>query len=278
MALHQNQQRADLDSIDYENIKNQLAKQYFSDFDPARLKVITDTLGCKSTDCPQLLTASTIDYNIVALNRQEYVGRADKQNKIVVHSTDAEVVNNSPTRQEVNTVSYSITVTQYFEVTVTKTLFISSSASITLKFLKLGAEFKFTKTTSQTKKTSNETTLEAPSQRVVVDPYSKMNVTFNFYQYEDINNYFLDFEIAPDSTITHPDVDAASNVIFTKKPLGDFLVKHADFLPTMKYENDTMIKIESRDGKFVLRNIPATEKITNFGVDVVFGKSEEIPH
>lgn len=196
----------------------------------------------------------------------------------VVHSTDAEVVNNSPSKQEVNTVSYSIKVTQYFEVTVTKTLYLASEASISLKFLKLGAEIKFTQTTSQTQKTSNETTLEAPSQKVVVDPYTKLNVTFNFYQYEDINSYFLDFEIAPNSMISHPDVDDNSNIVFVKRPLGDFLKKHADFLKTMKYENETMIKIEARDDKFVLRNIPASEKLTNFGVDVVFGKPEEITH
>lgn len=79
---HASYERAAPEIIDYANIKNQLAKQYFTDFDPARLKVITDALGCKSADCPQLLSASSIDYNIIALNRQEYVGRADKLNKI----------------------------------------------------------------------------------------------------------------------------------------------------------------------------------------------------
>lgn len=79
---HASYERAAPEIIDYANIKNQLAKQYFTDFDPARLKVITNALGCKSADCPQLLSASSIDYNIIALNRQEYVGRADKLNKI----------------------------------------------------------------------------------------------------------------------------------------------------------------------------------------------------
>lgn len=263
---------------DYTVIKNQLTKQYFAEYDAVRLKILTDALGCKTTDCPQLIAASKIEYSVLNLNRQEYIGRADKQNKIVIHSTDAEAVNNSPSKQEVTTVGYSIKATQYYEATVTKTTEISSNAEINLKFLKFGAAFKFGRTTSETRKSSNETTLNAPSQRIVVDPYSKINVTFNFYQYDDINNYFLDFEISNDTTITHPEVNANSVVVFDKKPLFSFLQNQIDFLPTLKYEKETDIKIVSRDGKFVLTNFPATEKLTNFGVDVVFGKPEEIPH
>lgn len=261
---------------DYANIRNQLAKQYFSQFNPDRLKIITNTLGCKTTDCPQLIDASKVEYTVLSLDRQEYAGREDKQNQIVIHSTDSEAVNNSPSKQEITTVGYSIKVMQYFEATVTKTTEITSNAEISIKFLKFGAGFKFSKTTSETRKTSNETTFDAPSQKIQVDPYSKINVTFNFYQYEDINKYFLDFVIDKGSTITHPDVDANSNVVFVKNPLGAFLDKNVEFLGTMTYPNDTDIKLAARDGKFVLRNIPATERLTNFGVHVVFGKSEPI--
>lgn len=261
---------------DFINIKNQLAKQYYSEYDPQKLQIITETLGCKTTDCPQLLSATTFDYNVLSLDRQEYVGRADKQNKIIIHSTDTEAVNNSPSKQEVQTVSYSIKVTQYYEVVITKTSDISSEVGITIAFLRFGLAFKFAKTTKETKRASNETTLEAPSQKVVVDPYTKLNVTFNFYQYNDINKYYLDFEIGKNSTIYHPDVDARSNVVFVKKPIGEFLEKNVDFLSTLSYEHDTDIKIEAKEDKFILRNFPATEKLTNFGVDVVYGKPEEI--
>lgn len=267
-----------LEYNDYTIIRNQLVKRYFSQFDPNRLKIITDKLGCKTTDCPQLIAASKIDYKVVALDRKEYAGRASKQNKVVIHSTDAEAVNNSPSKQEVITVGYSIKVTQYYEATVTKTIDISSDVSITVKFVKLDASFKFGKTTSEKRQSSNETTLDTPSQRIQVEPYTKMNVTFNFYQYEDINNYLLDFVIDKGSVITHPDVNTISNVIFVNGPLDEFLSKNVDFLSTIQYENETDIKIIERDGKFMLKNLPATEKITNFGVDVVFGKPETIAH
>lgn len=263
---------------DYANIRNQLAKQYFSTFDGDRLKKITDTLGCKTTDCPQLIAASKIDYNVVSLDRREYVGRSDKQNKIIIHSTDAEAVNNSPSPQEVTTVGYSITATEYFEATINKTIGITADVEISIKFLKINAGFKFGQTYSETRKYSNTTTIEAPSQKVIVDAYTKMNVTFNFYQYEDVNNYFLDFVIKNDSTIIHPDVGANSNVIFVKNYLGPFLQKNVDYLPTITYEHETDIKIIGAENKFVLKNFPATERLTNVGVDVVYGKAEPIEH
>lgn len=265
-------------TIDYANIRDQLMKFYFSKFDAARLKKITDGLGCKTTDCPQLIAASKLDYKVLSLDRQEYNGRASKQNKIVVHSTDAEAMNNSPSKQEIKTVRHAIKVTQYSEATVTKSIFVSSDVSITVKFVKFDASFKFGKTSTETQKTSNTTTLEVPSQSILVDPYTKMNVTFNFYQYEDINNYLLDFVIGKGSIITHPDVDASSNILFVQQPLDDFLTKNIDVLPKLRYDNDKAIKVIERGGKIVLQNLPATEKLTNFGVDVVFGKPEPIPH
>lgn len=264
--------------MDFTNIRNQLVKFYFSKFDAVRLKKITDGLGCKTTDCPQLIAASKLDYKVLSLDRQEYNGRSSKQNKIVVHSTDAEAVNNSPSKQEIKTVRYSMKVTQYSEATVAKSIFVSSDVSITIYFVSFGVGFKFGKSSTETKKNSNTTTLDVPSQTVVVDPYTKINVTFNFYQYEDINNYMLDFVIGKGSIITHPDVDASSNIHFVKQPLDEFLKKNVDILPKLRYENDKAVKVSERDGKLVLQNLPATEKLSNFGVDVVFGKSEPIRH
>lgn len=261
---------------DFINIKNQIAKKYFSEYDATKLKVITDSLGCKSIDCPQLLAVTHIDYNVVDLYRQEYAGREGKQNKVIIHSTDAEAVNRSPSKQEVQTVSYSLKVTQFSEVVITKTIDLTSEVGITIAFVRFGVSFRFAKTAKETKRGSNETTLEAPSQKIIVDPYTKINVTFNFYQYDDINKYFLDFEIGKNSVIIHPEIDGNSNVVFVKKPIGEFLEKHVDFLSTLTYENETDIKIEAKEEKFILRNFPATEKLTNFGVDVVYGEPEEI--
>lgn len=250
--------------------------KYFADYDAAQLKLITDALGCKSTDCPQLLAASNIEYNIIDMHGKKFIGRNDRINKIVIQSTDTEVVNSSPSQQTITTIAYAMNCIQSFQVTITKTTTTRSETTINLWLYKKKSEVVFTQKEEETYSETNETTIYFPSQNVTTNAHTKMNVTFNFFQFDDINKYFVDFEIALNSTISHPEVDADSNVIFVKKPLGDFLQKNIDFLGAMTYPNDTVIKIESKEipeKKFILRNFPTFETITGYGVDVVFGQA-----
>lgn len=275
-SIETKQSEPELD--DFANIKNQIVKQYFSDYDAARLKIITDALGCKSSDCPQLLAASKIEYNILDVYGKKFIGREDRINKIVIQSTDTEVVNSSPAQQTITTISYFLKCIQSLEVKITKTTTTRSEKKINLFLYKKKTEVTFTQKEEETYRERNETTIFFPSQNVTTDAFTKMNVTFNFFQFDDINKYFVDFEIALNSTISHPEVDDTSNVIFVKKSLGDFLQKHTDFLSTLKYPNDTVIQleaIEKPEKKFVLKNFPTFEMITGYGVDVLFGHASK---
>lgn len=257
---------------DYVNIKNQIAKQYFAEYDQQRLKTITDMLGCKSIDCPQLLSVTNINYNILDVAEKRYIGRGNRKNKIVIQSTDTEMANNSPSKQSIRSISYFLKCIQSLQVTITKTTQIYSEKSVNLFIFKSKSAFTFTHKEEETTRETNETTIIFPSQNITVAPRTRMNVTFDFFQYDDINNYFVDFEIAGNSTISHPEVDG-SNVVFVKKPMDEFLQKHVDFLSTIQYENDNMIKIEAHENKFILKNFPTSETITGYGVDVVFGST-----
>lgn len=271
-----NQKADEID--DFTNIKNQIVKRYFADYDPAKLKVITDALGCESTDCPQLLSASNIAYNILNVYAKRFIGRNDKINKMVVQSTDTEVVNSSPAPQRVISVPYFMTLTQYTEVIVKKTSSTHSKGGINIGLYKNVKEVTFTETKESKYSETNTTTILFPSQNITINPLTAMNVTFNFFQFDDINNYSIDLEIGLDSTISHPDVDANSNVVVVKKELGDFLKKHADFLPTLKYPNDSVIKIDAKEDngqRFLLRNFPTVEQITGYGVDVGYSHAEK---
>lgn len=268
-------QRAD-EFEDFSNIKNQIAKQYFSNYDPAKLKIITDALGCKSTDCPPLLSASNIEYNVLDVHEQRFVGKGERINKVVIQSADTEVVNSSPAPQITSTVAYFLKCIQYYEMVITKTKKIRTEKKINLVFYRKRKVVEITETEVSKYSETNETTIGFPSQNITTDPFTRMNVTFNFFQFDDVINYSLDLEIALNSTISHPEVDANSNVVFVKKELGDFLQKHVDFLPTLKYPNDTVIQIvekEDNGQKFILKNFPSSEKITGYGVDVTFGRA-----
>lgn len=262
---------------DFANIKDQIAKQFFAEYDPQRLKIITEKFGCKSIECPELLAATKIDYSIANMVEKQYIGRGKRINKIVFHSTDTEAVNNSPSQQVITTIPFSLTFIQSFELKISKTKQITSNGKgKNLWVYKTKTTITFTQQEEETRSETNETTILFASQNVNIAPLTRMNVSFNFFQYDDINNYFLDFEIDNNSTFRHPDVDVNSTVITTTSPLTNFLRNHIDFLSTLKYENENMLKLQANDGKFVLRNFPASEKMTNYGVDVVFGKAKNI--
>lgn len=262
--------------IDYNNLKNQIVAKIFSEYDPKRLKSITDTLGCKTLDCPQLLSASNIQYNILETAGKHFIGRGERQNKLIIHSTNTEISNTSPVQQNVSTVSYKLDCIRNLEITITKTTQIKSERKIGIGFLSFSKTKIDTKTEVTRTGETQEHTVYYPSQNITVEPFSKMNVTFNFYRHEDINNYLLDFQIANNSIFSH--LDVVDNVlVFAKKPLGDFLQKHVKFISTLKYDDDMMLKLIEKDGKFILKNFPASEKITNFGVDVIFGKATSLP-
>lgn len=203
---------------------------------------------------------------------KRYLGRVDNRKKLIIQSTDTEVANASPVQQNVSSISYKLDCIQNLEVTVTKTTRMKSEWRINLFFFSIGkAQIKTQEEVSRTGET-REHTVHFPSQNITVEPFSKMNVTFNFHHHEDVNRYLVDFQIAANSTFSH--LDWVNNaVVFVKKPLGDFLKKHTKFISTLKYEDDMMLRLIEKNGKFILKNFPTTEKIANYGVDVIFGKA-----
>lgn len=273
-VLTQTTERAGSSFDDYANIRNQLMKHYFSQFSHDRLRSIKNALRCERRRCPQLISRSKIEYDVESLDGKEFAGRTNNtQSKTVFHTTNAEAVNNTPLPQEVKTVGYSIKTAESSEVTISKTFGISAGIAYIFSL-----SFTFGRTRSETRRSSKESLVNVPSQIVKVDPHTKFNVTYNFYQYEEIDNYFLDFVIGEKSLLIHPDIGGLfPSLIDRKRYLNKFLEENVDFLRKMKYENERDIKVVEKNGKFVLKNLPATRKIINFGVDVVFGKPEPIP-
>lgn len=169
-------------SNDFTNIKDQIAKQYFSEYDPERLKVLFDKFGCKSINCPDLLAACNIDYNILSQAGKRYIGRGDRINKIVFHSTDNEAANSNPSQQVITTISYNMKSIQSSELTISTTKQTHSNGKVDIVVFKWEAAVTFTQQQVETRSETNETTIHFPSQRIHVDPFTKLNVTLDFFQ------------------------------------------------------------------------------------------------
>lgn len=244
-------------------------------FTQPRFETITDAL-------------TEIDYRVKNLYEKRFIGRKDTQNKIIVHSSDTVVTNDTPWPQDAHTVSYSQTYTKTDEMSASLTAEISSEIDIRVPFVAdTKFSFKLSSTVSQSQSISKAFTVTAPSQTISLPPHSKAKVTYFFYRYYDINNYSLDFEVDDTAVIKYPDFDRdvyygdptccsycllykETNFIFVR--LNEFLRNNPDVLNFPK--NASALYLEKKNEKNIFRNlVSTTETIMNYGVDVFF----EIP-
>lgn len=280
---------------DLDDIKNQIATNYaYDDFksfysSPPCWSAIVYTAHYETISS---YISKSIDAVVNDLFEKRFISTQEKLNKVVFHSSDTFVSNNSTLKQQANTISYSLSVTKTDTASVTITSEIRSKAEIKIPFFGTASlEFSISASGTQTQSQSVEYTITAPSQTIALDPKTKMNVTFHFYQYYDINTYFLDFVVDDSAMISLPnyrqdtyygDPKCCEPCLLFKRdntvfyPLNSFLRQNPDMLGRVYYENVTSVRLEEKDGKFILRNFPATEKIMNFGIDIIYGAPEPI--
>lgn len=263
-------------------IKNQIVKQLFAEFTAPNIKIVLDTLGCKTLDdCQVLLDISSISYAVTnTLWAKHYVRRGDQANKKLLNSSNVTIVNNSTSEQDLPSSMKDQSVTQVFQVSIEKTDHLDTGTQVVaIPFTaNQPLSFIFNKSPVVSATLSQPFTLKEASRNVTMKPFSKRNVTYNVFQFEEFNHYLMDFNIDKTSVISHPTVTPPSTVSFVKTNLLDFLKAHAPLVQGLKFKNATGITLgKSADGlTFSLNNFPAVEKITNFVVETEYSKTESI--
>lgn len=290
---------AELHNItDYSLIKDQITEIMVKRYYASKSNAPVNGAPCKenlslSYDRFRNLSSylAKMDYSVNNLHEKRFLRIHDKQNRGIIHSSDSYVENNSPNKQVAQSIAYSMSVQQSSSVTISKTSGFSASVGINILFISLSATYDFHKTNTEEKRSQSKSmTINAPSQKVVLDPFTKMNVTYNFYEYDTVYEYFLDFVIDEKSKMIQPDyryihfgdpkcckpclLFKTKNVVAT--PLNSFFKENMDLFKSIAYKNDTVIQLQQNDGKFILKNVPAFERIKNFGVDIKYGKVEKI--
>lgn len=279
------------------SIKNQIARKLaMDDFNQMRDPQSRCTLGLIVNYGVSLVITqglSEIDYKIADLYERRPIRRRNKLNKIVIYSSDTFVSNDGPEQQEVSSASHSRRVTKTDEMSARLETEMSSEMEVKIPFKgNTHFGFKFAGHSTQTKSQTEELVITAPSHKIVLDPFTRMNVTFQFYRYENINDYSLDFVLAESSTITYPDYNANihygdrsccddcflyKDTVTRTVPFLTFLRENHDVIGNITYKKESSIRLEERNGQFILLNAGrATERITHFGVDVLFGTPEQI--
>lgn len=233
-------------------------------------------LGCVNLEeCQTLIDISSIDYYISSLRSKYYIGRSDKINKKLIDSVNVTISNNSTSKQEFETPFKQWSEMQNFQMNISKTGYISSNnVAIPIAFTaNYHSVFIFYKNDTESIDVNDPFMVNALPQKITLEPMTQINVTYNRYSFEEFNYFNITFAIGTMSIIRHPHLDDVNNVIFSTTPLNTFLSTRLTFANNMKYKNPTVITLHAIDNTtFLLHNFPATERIINYGIELVYGE------
>lgn len=210
------------------------------------------------------------DIKIKELHSIRFVNESGKQNWNLAHSAKGCVINRNNLKQQGQTSGYKKTITQTKTVTVTNTAEISGTVKIPAIPLLDSFSMKFTRSEATADLHSEAIEISAPSQKVDVDPHSKVSVSYKLYTYEKVYNYLLDFEIDENSAY----------VFSVTYPLSS--ERHLRLLPefdgSLELTNlvSTGISFRYENGKYILRNFPMTYRVSNAEINIVYGNPVEL--
>lgn len=104
-----------------------------------------------------------------------------------------------------------------------------------------------------------------PITKIKMKPLSSCRVHFNYYSFDNVWNYELDFEISRRSIINIPNyLKYCVPGWWPKLPLNivEFLESNPNFYQTIKYDNGEQPKLRNENGIFILKGFPLTESIS----------------
>lgn len=266
---------------EFRNIREQIVRQLYAGFSSANLAKILNTVGCVNLDeCQTLLDITNIEYVVNSISQKSYIGHEGPINKKIVHSFNITISNNGTSTRDFETPFQNMTFTQNFQLNISKTAYVTSNNVVITRSFTPDHDFLIVFGKNDTETTSINATMvvNAFPQTIKLEPGENINVTYNFYEYEELNYYTIGLSMDSTSYISHPTLDAHGlNVIFSKTLLSE----HPNLVRNLKYHNVYGIRMDFVEKKTqigasecILKNFPATERIVNYGVDLVYGERE----
>lgn len=245
-----NPNRADLNSIESDFVER-LQKTQFNN-DPYFLSQLKQAYLANRK-------YGLLGFDLKSFYEKRYVNNSERCNKIIVFSAEAYIVNNSPLPQTLETTAFTRTVEKSNELIISKTFGfeLSVGANIKIPFASTKVEFKasYSQTVTASQKYMESETVSAPSQKVDANPFTKVKVQYNVYQYDNIFNYMLDFEVEPRS----------------KDLFGFFVHKMGNGQYGQKD-----LRLHNLNDTIVMKNLPQTERLQSVGVELNIFPEEKL--
>lgn len=194
------------------------------------------------------------------------------------HESTTFVKNCNEFKQDGLTSAYKRTFTESKMVTISITQELTGTVKIPqIPYLDaMTIKFGHTRTTSDTTTTAVERS--APSQKVSIDPRSKVQVTYALYSKTVVHHYLIDFEIDNDSDIIF---DASKRSFWNSFTCGIHRIyPFRNLLEELNLFNSKLssgnIEIKRESGKWILKNLPFKLETVDAEMSVLFGPQQKL--
>lgn len=196
-----------------------------------------------------------------------------ERDRKLLHDSKTCIINRGNSKQDALSAGYKRTVNILKTVTVTNTREISGTAKISqIPILDVTAiKFSRSETTTDTKSTADE--IQAPPQKVSVEPRSKVAVSYQLYTSQTEYNYLLDFHLSGKSTAVFKSCFIFTILCDTYE--FEFIpwlqrIPSDMYMPTSS-SNGNELSFEYYYGKYILKIFPMKIAVENTTLGISYG-------
>lgn len=114
---------------------------------------------------------------------------------------------------------------------------------------------------------------------IKMDPLSSNHVNLNYYTFDTVWTYQIDFEISNRSTIYipySPDGQCTDEIPKLSLNVINFLDHNPNFIDSINYGNDHKIKLVHSNGKYILKSFTAIEKLASGEITTVLADKDDL--
>lgn len=230
-----------------------------------------------STDCwQQVENEFSVQFFVEKIFRKKLINKHKQLNKKLFNVNEAFAQNPQNTKQEVQLQTFFVSDSiEVYDITINKVggLFGEfqfpsvQNTDVLLQFLG----------SNQLARTINKSIrLVTPPVKIQMDPLSSHRVNFNYYTYENIWNYELEFKISNKSIIKFPYSSSAHCPSQITLNVLNFIEEESKFITSLHYDDDQQIKLIHTNGTYILKGFPLIEKLSSVEVKSVISDKDDL--
>ncbi|XP_031623099.1 uncharacterized protein LOC116340642 [Contarinia nasturtii] len=230
-----------------------------------------------STDClQQVKNQISVEFFVDKMFRKKLINKHNELNKKLYNVNEAFAHNLQNTKKDVQLQTFFVSdSTEVYDITINKVNglfgeFQFSSVQMTEILLQFIGS-------NQLKHSIHKSIrLVTEPVKIKMDPLSSNRVNFNYYTFDNVWNYEIDFEISNKSIIKFPYNPSALYPSEITLNVLNFIESHPNFITSLNYDNEQQIKLININGTYILKGYPVIEKLSSAQVKAIISDKDDL--